>query len=94
MSIHGTCLNRRRVSTEQDFFCDVESVLHIASWMVFRKIHTLKVVVIFLNFKAIHDLVTHPNENIFDFFTGLCKNVTVTSRYWTTWKCHIDALTC
>ena len=94
MGIHRTRLNWRRVGTEQDFFCDVESVLHITGWVVFWKVHTFKVVVILLHFKSIHNLVTHTDENIFNFFTSLCKNVTVTSRNWTTWKRHIDAFTC
>ncbi len=92
MSIHSTRLNWRRVSTEQDFFCDVESVLHIAGWVIFWEVHTLEVIVVLLHFKTIHDLVPHPDENIFDFFTGLCEDMTMPSRNWATWKCHINAL--
>ena len=43
MGIHRTRLNWRRVGTEQDFFCDVESVLHITGWVIFWKVHTLEV---------------------------------------------------
>ncbi|CKB56279.1 Uncharacterised protein [Streptococcus pneumoniae] len=92
MGIHSTRLNWRRVGTEQDFFSDIESILHITSWVVFWKVHTFKVIVVLLHFKTIHDLITHTDEDIFDFFTGLCQNVTVTSRNWTTWKRHIDTL--
>ena len=80
------------MSTEQDFFCDIEGVLHITGWVVFWKVHTFKVIVVLLYFKTIHDLVTHTDEDIFDFFTSLCQNVTVTSLNWTTWKRHIDTL--
>ena len=80
MGIHSTRLNWRRVGTEQDFFSDIESILHIASWVVFGKVHTLKVIVVLLHFKTIHDLVTHTDEDIFDFFTGSCEDVAVTSQ--------------
>ena len=92
MGIHSTGLNWRRVSTKQNFFSDIESVLHITGWVVFWKVHTFKVIVVLLHLKTIHDLIPHTDEDIFDFFTGLCQNMTVTSRNRTTWKRHIDTL--
>ena len=79
------------------FFGDEELrtyvIIVLVSDVYKRQVHTLEVIVVLLHFKTIHYLVTHPDKNIFDFFTGLCKNMTVTNRNRTTWKCYIDALT-
>ena len=76
---------------KQDFFCDIEGILHIPRWVIFRQIHAFKVVVVLLHFKAVHDLVAHPDKDIFDFFTGLGQDMTVTTSNRATRKRHIDA---
>ena len=76
---------------KQDFFCDIEGILHIPRWVIFRQIHPFKVIIVLLHFKAVNDLIPHPDKDIFDFFTGLGQNMTVTTSNWTTWKGHIDA---
>ena len=43
------------------------------------------------NFITIDNLESHTKENIFNFFTCLCQNVTVTKVYLTSWKSHIQA---
>ena len=76
---------------KQDFFCDVEGILHITSWVILWQVHAFKVVVVFFDFKAVYDLIPHPDKDIFDFFTSLGQNMTVTTSNWTSWKGHIDA---
>ena len=90
MSIHSPRLYRTGVGSEQDLLCNVESVLHIPCWVVLRQIHPLKVVIVLLHFKAVHDLIAHPDENIFDFLTSLTKNMTVPYRNLTAWQSHIQ----
>ena len=93
MRIHGTRLNWRSMGPKQDFFCDVEGVLHITSWVILWQVHAFKVVVVFFDFKAIYDLVAHPDKDIFDFFTGLGQDMAMTNCDWTSRKGHIDTLT-
>ena len=63
--------------TKQNFFRNVEGILHVTRWVVLRQVHTFKVIVVSLNFKTINDLEAHPQENVFDFFSCLAKNMTV-----------------
>ena len=79
------------MGTKQNFFCDIEGILHITRWVIFRQVHAFKVVVVLLHFKTVHDLVAHPDKDIFDFFTGLGQDMTVTTSNRTTGKGHIDA---
>ena len=66
------------MSTKQNFFRNIESILHVTRWMVLRQVHTFKVIVICFNFKTINDLEAHTQENILNFFSCLAKNMTVT----------------
>ena len=77
------------MSTKQNFFSNVEGILHITGWVVFRQVHTFKVIVISLNFKTINDLEAHPQENVFDFLSCLAKNMTVTKFDLASWKGYV-----
>ena len=89
MFIKCTSLDRTCMSAKQDFFGNVESILHVTCWVILRQIHTFKVIVVCFNFKTINNLEAHPQENIFDFFSYLAKNMTVTKVYLATWKGYV-----
>ena len=89
MFIKCTSLNRTCVSTKQNFFRNIESILHVTRWMVLRQVHTFKVIVICFNFKTINDLEAHPQENVFDFLSCLAKNMTVTKFDLASWKSYV-----
>ena len=89
MFIKRTSLYRTCVSSHQDFFRNIEGILHITRWVIFRQVHAFKVVVICFHFKTVNDLEAHTQENVFNFFSCLAKNMTVTKFDLASWKGNI-----
>ena len=79
------------MGSEQDFFGDVEGVLHITRRVVFWQIHPLKVIIILFNLISIDNLEAHAQENIFNFLRGLGQHMAIAQGNFTTWQGHIQA---
>ena len=79
------------MGSEQDFFGDVEGVLHITRRVIFWQIHPLKVIIILFNLISIDNLEAHAQENIFNFLRGLGQHMAIAQGNFTTWHGHIQA---
>ncbi len=64
---HGADLHRRGVRPQQPIVGDENSILHIPSRMIFRKVERFKIMIIVLNVGAAGDFKAQAVKNIDNF---------------------------
>ena len=90
--LHLTCLNRWCLGTKQNGIIDKESILLISCRMILRDVQFCKVIVCILNLRTFYNLISHSNEDTFNFFQSDSVRMTMTDLCLLCRKCYIDNL--
>src|SRR5512133_1379009 len=77
---HGTNLNWRSMSAQQQVIVYKKGILHVARRMLGWKIECLKVVPVVLNFRTFSNRKTKPGKNVADLFNHQCNGMFGSTR--------------
>ncbi len=85
-------LHAGRLRSEQDITVDIKRILLILCRMVGRNVQRLKVVIVFLYLRSLHDLITHSDKDTLHFLQGDRVRMAVPHLISLRGKRHIDHL--
>ena len=75
--LHGTCLYRRGLGSEQNGVVNKKCILFVSCRMVFRDIQLCKVIISIFHFRAFYYLIAHSNKDTLYLFQGNGIRVTM-----------------
>ncbi len=90
MFFHDAELGIGGVGAEEHVFGDVESILHVAGWMVGREVQAFVVVVVAVDVWAVLHGKAHADEDFDDFIEGLIDGVFPAKVAAAAWECDVD----